>query len=365
MIQQSSTSTPMGKIAQKRQKADAYLKSKIAELNAGEALPPIRQMMQESGLGRNILENRIAELEALKVLEIRERSGIYLSSCSNEPDERIVDIVACSEIGYLNETQSATYIRELVNELLRRSALHGYASRLWRVSYYAPLSEYHELIRKHNLRNAMLIMPHSNEIPRLFQSENVRCTVVMPRYYPGGGPAVIDAPDMVQRQMQYLYDHGHRKIGIIHTVDLGFLSLTDLLRREDYYRFMSEHGLGVRPEWAIHYSTDESVLFPRLDRMMNSPEPPTALVVFEWFLGQVYDYCRARGIEIGRDLSIISSDGVEMDKFSPKPTTVVNPVGKTADLAWRLLLESLDEPRGAAIDYIDLEVREGDSVARL
>ena len=339
MIQQSSTSTPMGKIAQKRQKADAYLKSKIAELNAGEALPPIRQMMQESGLGRNILENRIAELEALKVLEIRERSGIYLSSCSNEPDERIVDIVACSEIGYLNETQSATYIRELVNELLRRSALHGYASRLWRVSYYAPLSEYHELIRKHNLRNAMLIMPHSNEIPRLFQSENVRCTVVMPRYYPGGGPAVIDAPDMVQRQMQYLYDHGHRKIGIIHTVDLGFLSLTDLLR--------------------------ESVLFPRLDRMLNSSEPPTALVVFEWFLGQVYDYCRERGIAIGRDLSIISSDGVEMDKFSPKPTTVVNPVGKTADLAWRLLLESIDEPRGAAIDYIDLEVREGDSVARL
>lgn len=287
-----------GKNALKRQKAEAYIQMKIAQLNAGEALPPIRQMIAESGIGRNVLENCIARLAALKILETRDRSGIYLSDCSGEQDERIIDVIACSEIGYMSADPN-TYARELVNMLLRQSAPNGYASRLLRVSYYAPLEEYRELIRRYKIRNAMLIMPHCCEIGRIFEAENVKHIVVLPRYYPSQGPAVIDAPGMVTRMMQYLYEHGHRRIGLMHTVDLGFLSLTDLLRREEYYRFMSERNLRVLPDWVVHYSTDEKVLFPRLDAMFGSSEPPTALVTFDWILKYVYDYCKQKSIAVG------------------------------------------------------------------
>ena len=63
-----------GKNALKRQKAEAYFQMKIAQLNAGEALPPIRQMIAESGIGRNVLENCIARLAALKILCQKDRS---------------------------------------------------------------------------------------------------------------------------------------------------------------------------------------------------------------------------------------------------------------------------------------------------
>ena len=299
------------------------------------------------------------------MLESRDRSGIYLADCNNVPEEQIVDIIACSEIAYMSESQETSYTRELFYMLLHQSAQYGYATRMWRISYYAALSEYQELIEKHKIRNAMLVLPHCNEITRLFAAEKVHYTEVLPRYYPEKGPAVIDAPDMVPRQMKYLYDHGHRKIAFIQTVDIGFYSLTDLLRREDYYRFMSENGLKVLPEWVVHYSIDEKILFPRLDRMMNSPQAPTALVIFEWFQRQVYNYCQSRGIKIGQDLSIISSDGIETANYSPQATMVVSPISKTVDLAWQLFLESRDGSKGTVIDYIDLEIREGDSVATL
>ena len=352
-----------GKNALKRQKAEAYIQMKIAQLNAGEALPPIRQMIAESGIGRNVLENCIARLAALKILETRDRSGIYLSDCSGEQDERIIDVIACSEIGYMSADPN-TYARELVNMLLRQSAPNGYASRLLRVSYYAPLEEYRELIRRYKIRNAMLIMPHCCEIGRIFEAENVKHIVVLPRYYPSQGPAVIDAPGMVTRMMQYLYEHGHRRIGLMHTVDLGFLSLTALLRREEYYRFMSERNLRVLPDWVVHYSTDEKVLFPRLDAMFGSSEPPTALVTFDWILKYVYDYCKQKSIAVGRDFSIIAASGQEPAGFVPVPAAVMNSVRDTVELAWKLFLESGTTGNGS-IDYVDLRTFEGESVARL
>lgn len=346
----------------KNRQAEEYIRQCLVNLNAGEALPPLRQMQQESQLGRNVLENAIRKLKNDKVLETRARSGIYLTERIHEESLHIIDLVACSEISYV---ETDNFAMELINHFLAGAARHQLTPRFHRISWYAPISEYEEIIAKYNIKNALLMMPHHNDIQKIFDQHGINYTVVLPRYYPNAGPAVIDAPELVGMQLKYLFRHGHRRIGFIHTVDLGFASLTDLLRRETFYRFMSENGLTVRPEWVIHYSQKREQLYERLDAMFASSPKPTALVVSDWFLKNVYEYMKLRQLAIGRDISIISSDGLERDDLHPKPTSVVNSTAKIMELAWNLFERCRNDPEMNSIDYIGLTIREGESVAEL
>lgn len=65
----------------KRKKAiQAILESiKTGKYSAGEKLPPERELAEELGVGRNLLREAVGALEALGVLEVKERLGIFVS----------------------------------------------------------------------------------------------------------------------------------------------------------------------------------------------------------------------------------------------------------------------------------------------
>lgn len=65
----------------KRQKAaQAILDAiKSGEYSAGEKLPPERELALQLGLSRNLLREAIGALEALGVLDVRKRLGIFVS----------------------------------------------------------------------------------------------------------------------------------------------------------------------------------------------------------------------------------------------------------------------------------------------
>ena len=101
---------------------------------------------------------------------------------------------------------------------------------------------------------------------------------------------------------------------------------------------MSEKGLPVFLEWIVHYSQNRDQFYERLDVMFSSPRRPTALVVSDWYLKSVYDYMNLRHIEIGKEISVISSDGIVGEGLSPKPTTVINSTAKSLNEQYRYRL---------------------------
>ncbi len=350
----------------RNRQAEEYIRQCLANLNAGEALPPLRQMLQESQLGRNVLENAIRKFQNNNVLETRARSGIYLTGKkSDENADSIIDLVACAEIAYFESPNPDNFMVHLMNHLLAEAAQRNLTPRFHRISWYSQVSEYEKIIATYNIKNALLLMPHHNDVQKIFDAHDVAYAAVLPRYYPNSGPAVIDAPEVVEMQLKYLLKKGHRRIGFIHTVDLGFANITDLLRRESFYRIMSENGLPVRPEWVIHYSLKQEQLYERLDRMFATTPQPTALVISDWFLKPVYQYMKSRKMEIGKTISVISADGLELEEFKPTPTSIINSTAKIAELAWTLLERRQHNPDMNSIDYIGLKLKEGQSVADL
>ncbi|WP_176012916.1 substrate-binding domain-containing protein [Victivallis sp. Marseille-Q1083] len=353
----------MGVQLKRRQMAEQYVLALYHSLNHGEALPPIRTMVEESGLGRSLIEKAIQDLVQRGLLESRERSGIYRTMMEQKdvPMERIVDVVACSEIDYMSDSRS--FIPVLVSKLVAYGTTLHYAMRVHRVNYFARLSAYEQLIDKQNLQKAFLLVPHTEEIVRIFRDRQVGNVVLLPRYYPSQGPAVIDPPNLVERQLKYLMEQGHRRIAYIHAVDLGFPSLFALLWRESYYRMMAENQLPVCPGWVVHHSFEEKVMFKRLDGLFSTTPPPTAVVCHESSLVALYHYCAMRRLRVGQDISLVSTEGLVSDGLYPQPTVVVQSTTATVEMAWNFLLEAGDQ-KFNPINYIDLTVREGSSVIK-
>ena len=349
----------------KRRRVSGVIRQQIMALRSGEALPPLRTMMQQTGCGRVVTERAISELENDGWLERRARQGIFRTDkLDNSVNSTIIDIIACSEIGYLRPGE---FLADLAQKLLHKFTQCGCSGRTHRVKLNEPVERYAELIEKYKIHNAVLIKPHNDVIVKIFDNACVRRVVLFPNAHPINGAILEDSPEMVPMQMEHLFALGHRRIGFI-SADVPEEEIHPPIfqrRREAYYRMMAERGCRVRTEWVISLSYDEKELCRRLDGMFNITEPPTAIAVPDVMMGAVYQYFNRRNMRIGRDISIIGFENYGIDKLRPEPTTIVNSTEIMAEETWQLLHRVMSGESVGQTVYVPLSLHPGQSTASL
>jgi DNA-binding LacI/PurR family transcriptional regulator len=347
----------------KRRRVSGVIRQQIMALRSGEALPPLRTMMLQTGCGRVVTERAISELENDGWLERRARQGIFRTDkLDNSVNSTIIDIIACSEIGYLRPGE---FLADLAQKLLHKFTQCGCSGRTHRVKLNEPVEDYAELIEKYKIHNAILIKPHNDVIIKIFDNACVRRVVLFPNAQPLNGAVLEDSPETVPMQMEHLFALGHRRIGFI-SADAHEEEIHPPIfqrRREAYYRMMAERGCRVRPEWVINLSYDEKELCRRLDGMFNISEPPTAIAVPDVMMGAVYQYFNRRNMRIGKDISIIGFENYGIDKLRPEPTTIVNSTESMAEETWQLLHRVMSGESVEQTVYVPLSLHLGQSTA--
>jgi DNA-binding LacI/PurR family transcriptional regulator len=347
----------------KRRRVSGVIRQQIMALRSGEALPPLRTMMLQTGCGRVVTERAISELENDGWLERRARQGIFRTDkLDNSVNSTIIDIIACSEIGYLRPGE---FLADLAQKLLHKFTQCGCSGRTHRVKLNEPVEDYAELIEKYKIHNAILIKPHNDVIIKIFDNACVRRVVLFPNAQPLNGAVLEDSPETVPMQMEHLFAIGHRRIAYI-SADAHEEEIHPPIfqrRREAYYRMMAERGCRVRPEWVINLSYDEKELCRRLDGMFNISEPPTAIAVPDVMMGAVYQYFNRRNMRIGKDISIIGFENYGIDKLRPEPTTIVNSTESMAEETWQLLHRVMSGESVEQTVYVPLSLHLGQSTA--
>jgi DNA-binding LacI/PurR family transcriptional regulator len=333
----------------KRRRVSGVIRQQIMALRSGEALPPLRTMMLQTGCGRVVTERAISELENDGWLERRARQGIFRTDkLDNSVNSTIIDIIACSEIGYLRPGE---FLADLAQKLLHKFTQCGCSGRTHRVKLNEPVEDYAELIEKYKIHNAILIKPHNDVIIKIFDNACVRRVVLFPNAQPLNGAVLEDSPETVPMQMEHLFALGHRRIGFI-SADAHEEEIHPPIfqrRREAYYRMMAERGCRVRPEWVINLSYDEKELCRRLDGMFNISEPPTAIAVPDVMMGAVYQYFNRRNMRIGKDISIIGFDDIFWaNSCVPALTSVRLDKGLLGRMTVQRILDRIQEPSLAA-----------------
>ncbi|MFC4387814.1 LacI family DNA-binding transcriptional regulator [Gracilibacillus marinus] len=113
--------------------------------------------------------------------------------------------------------------------------------------------------------------------------------------------------------LNYLYEHGHRKIGYSLYRKTG----TNSTQRERAYRdFLQQHGLPFQESYIFYNCLGFEDGVKVVERLTTLEDPPTALLVTNDILAAgIMTYCREKGITIPHDLAIISFDNQPIAKI--------------------------------------------------
>ncbi|MFA6814743.1 MAG: substrate-binding domain-containing protein [Lentisphaeria bacterium] len=336
-------------------KAKRYLVKQIRQLAIGDSLPSIRSMVLESGLGRRVLEVALETMLTYGYIESRERSGIYKTAkVSHKYDKLVVDVICCSEAGYLDSPNN--FFATLRDELCFEATSNDCLIRMHQIKEDAPLSSYDKLIVENDINFAFLLSPHTIEIEKVFANFHIDTLTLLPRYQTPYSYAIIDSPDMVDIQMNHLFNLGHKQIAFIGEFQPEHASLIHMSRTMNYYRIMAENGYKVYPQWVMHNNYNNEVLAKKLS-LMFSEEAPTAVICCDMALTALYHFLVFKKLQIGKDVSIISCDNLEHLRLFPEPTTVVNSRKVIAKMAWKMFEDIISNKEIVKIQYPPLSLK--------
>ena len=205
-----------------------------------------------------------------------------------------------------------------------------------------------------------MLAPHTIEIEKIFGKFHVDTVTVLPRYQTPYSYAIIDSPDMVDIQMNHLFNLGHKRIAYIGDFQPEYPSLVHMSRTLNYYRIMAENGYKVYPQWVTHNNYNNEELTEKLSLMFSEESMPTAVICCDMALTALYHFLVFRKLQIGKDLSIISCDNLEHLRLFPEPTTVINSRKIIAEMAWQMFENIISNKEIAKIQYtpLSLKIRE-------
>ncbi|MGR3711934.1 MAG: LacI family DNA-binding transcriptional regulator, partial [Shimia sp.] len=147
----------------------------------------------------------------------------------------------------------------------------------------------------------------------------------------------IRGEDAMRDAVLLLANLGHKRIAFING---GQIYTYAALRRDGFEAGMVSAGLPLDPDLTIGNAVTMANGADATARLLDLPSPPTAIVcaVDQVALG-VYRTAAARGLQIGRDLSVVGYDGIQEGALAQPPLTTfsVDNRGAGSELATILI----------------------------
>ncbi|MNM90645.1 putative HTH-type transcriptional repressor ExuR [compost metagenome] len=155
----------------------------------------------------------------------------------------------------------------------------------------------------------------------------------------------------VREAVDHVYEMGHRRIAIIEGKS-GFKSAAE--RKQGYLDSLIAQGLTLDPRYFAQgdYSIESG--YAAMARLLSLPDRPTAVFCCndDMAIGAM-NACYDRGLTVPDDLSLIGFDDIVFANYSTPPlTTVRKSVSAISREGMRLLLELMERPKTAPVQYL-------------
>ncbi len=203
--------------------------------------------------------------------------------------------------------------------------------------------------------------------PQVLELANSNLPIVSIDYVFNGKMAVLsDNLQGITDLVNYIYDHGHRRIGFIH----GAPSSVVEARLVGFYKAVETLSLDFQPgyvrEGVFH---DPLSCARRTGELLDLPVPPTCILFPDDFsaLGGISEI-RQRGLRIPEDISVAGYDGIHLSQVLDPPLLTMHQKTRTiGGTAARQLIELIEHPRTTfpRTTVISGDLWEGKSLAAL
>ena len=176
----------------------------------------------------------------------------------------------------------------------------------------------------------------------------------------------VDDMAAADRMIEYLYDHGHRRIGVIG----GYPNLA----RPSLSRLAGVQGAMLR--LGLPFSTDKQYAHARfsladgykaMEHLLETAPDITAVFAMSdiMALGAIRAL-QDHGLRVPQDISVTGYDGIALGQYSvPRLTTIRQNKEQLALRSAKILLHKIKEPGTAVHEVVPFELIEGESVTKL
>lgn len=166
---------------------------------------------------------------------------------------------------------------------------------------------------------------------------------------------------------KYLLEMGHREIGVIGGVDQNMHTQKRLF---GYQKALYEYNELYDPTKVVYGTWKRQSGYDGAKTLLEDRKLTAIFAMNDYMAAGAYDYCRENGIEIGKDISIVGYDDVEIASYLvPKLTTCKirsEQIGITAAKQMIQVLsgdENVEKPHGQS--KIQCEIIYRDSVRKI
>ncbi len=340
------------------QTAQAFIARCLSETELGGILPPIRDIIRESGTTRAAVEQALEYYREKGELAIKPRSGIVKTEQAKA--QRIVDLVACHEVHYAQEKEGELY--ETIKLLTNVLSLNGYALRIHRIKVNDSLRKYEDVARLVDNSGYILILPKIQEIITTFEKTEKPVVVLYPQSQLKDCFQVIDSRDIVRLQMEHLIKLGHTRIAwLIKEQDPYGGHGVILERRRQYYQLMAQYGFRIHKHWLAKYHENTEKDFTEALKIIFGQEPtPTALIVSDGVLPYLYLFLTQRNLVPGKDVSVVATDGRPVCyHVYPPVTTVIHAREEAVEKVWEMLKKQFKNKHDPEIVEVKIKLQIG------
>ncbi|GIO34055.1 MULTISPECIES: LacI family DNA-binding transcriptional regulator [Paenibacillus] len=164
--------------------------------------------------------------------------------------------------------------------------------------------------------------------------------------------------------VQYLIDHGHRRIGMVNGHNYAVVSKE---RLEGYRQALAENGIPYDPSLVVNGDYTEEYAYELADSYLRE-HPEMTAVFFASDLMAIGFMSRCRELQIGipEKLSIIGFDDIVLSGYTtPRLTTIHQDFQKMAFLAFEQMIRILEKKAAGVHQKIPFHLVDRESVAMI
>lgn len=347
-----------------------FLKTKIESgvIAPGEKLPSESELMNQFKISRNAVRQAINELIKERLVESHRGIGTF---CVRRTQG------SSMLIGMVTFRMSSYIFPRLVSACNQSIQRDGYTLLLNESLYDADKERAILLDLRKRRVDGIVITP--------VQETDKRCNAdLLGALEAGGIPVVlldgeypeyaftsivIDEIAAGRKAAEYLWDRGHRDIGLIYSSNYR----PKVLRKEGILSFLSDVGARIRDEWlvGIHGQSSSFETYRQIRALLalKKNHLPTAVICSSddealMFMRQA----QRNKIRIPDDVSLIAFDNSDLARYSsPRLTTIDHPSDYMGELAGKLILDRIyhADVKSRTRTVIDTNVISRDSVRAL
>jgi DNA-binding LacI/PurR family transcriptional regulator len=337
-------------------KVEIYLRKLLKKCKPEDKLPSIRQLKSRFGVSQSVVDKVVMQLVIENLIVIRRPRGLFKA----EPVRPVINLLVFHE-----KPNPCSFYHEFLADLLYKLAGAGYRAEL----ISAP-DAIHKILETPNKEMVMTFGADWQDYSLVRNAVQAKNSIInlLPDFPEHIAPAmVIDDQLLMETQIGYLHDAGHRKIAYLHLKNEKVYIRAQNSRWNIFHQLGLEMNLELEKDFLISAAKcNQAQISEKVAAILNAESAPTAFLLgSDKLVSGVYDGIQKAGLTPGKEISVLGTDNRQWAEYTSPPLTSV---GFDFDSGFEQLIKMIEDiEKGGEGEILTLPVKvfERKSVVKL